>query len=102
MKKVLSLLFAACVVFTLCSCGQQAETETVPEFTLDVGDVDYKGAEFVFAQRNAEHSTGDEYFGYVINTEFSDLAIKRIKEVEDKLAEVREAIAKRAKEDEER
>ncbi|MBR5720996.1 MAG: hypothetical protein IKX78_00770, partial [Clostridia bacterium] len=85
MRKILSLLFTVCIVFTLCSCGQQAESETVPEFTLDLGDVDYKGAEFVFAQRNAEHSTGEDYFGYVVNTEFSDLAIKRIKEVEDKL-----------------
>ncbi|MBQ6052668.1 MAG: extracellular solute-binding protein [Clostridia bacterium] len=85
MRKILSVLFVICIVFTLCSCGQQAESETVPEYDLDIGEVDYKGAEFVFAQRNEEHSTGDEYFGYVVNTEFSDLAVRRIKEVEEKL-----------------
>lgn len=85
MRKILSVLFVICIVFTLCSCGQQAESETVPEFDIDIGEVDFKGAEFVFAQRNEEHSTGDEYFGYVVNTEFSDLAVRRIKEVEEKL-----------------
>ncbi|MBQ6172153.1 MAG: hypothetical protein IJK34_05910 [Clostridia bacterium] len=83
MKKAVSLFILVFMIFSLCSC-QQTEPETVPEYSDDVGEVDYKGAEFVFALRNEEHSTGEEYLGYVVNTEFSDLAIKRKKEVESK------------------
>ena len=77
MKKAVSLFILVFMIFSLCSC-QQTEPETVPEYSDDVGEVDYKGAEFVFALRNEEHSTGEEYLGYVVNTEFSDLAIKRV------------------------
>jgi hypothetical protein len=40
------------------------------------------GAEFSIAHRNGTYSTGEEYFGYVVNTEFADLALERIREVE--------------------
>ncbi len=83
MKKVISLLFTVCIVFSLCCCSQQAE-EAVPSYETDLGDIDYQGQEFVFVQRNGEHSTGEEYFGYVVNTAFADLALERVREVENK------------------
>ena len=84
MRKIISLMIAAIMVFALCSCGQTAEDETIPEYELEAGSIDFRGAEFSFAQRNEEHSTGEDYFGYVVNTEFADLAMRRIKEVESK------------------
>ncbi len=83
MKKVVSLLLLVFIAFSFCSC-ENTEPETIPEYTMEIDGIDYRGAEFVFAQRNEEHSTGEEYFGYVVNTEFADLAARRIKEVEDK------------------
>ncbi len=84
MKRILSFIFVISVVFSLCSCAEGTENEIVPEFSTVVDGIEYGGAEFVFAQRNEEHSTGDEYLGYVVNTAFADLAISRIKEVEKK------------------
>ena len=83
MKKIISIVIVLLVVFTLCSCGQQAEQEIIPDYSTEITGIDYRGAEFVFVQRNEEHSTGEEYFGYVVNTEFADLAARRLKDVED-------------------
>ena len=71
------------MVFAFCSCGQQDEKETAPEFSADIGEIDFMGAEFVFMQNNAEHTTGEQYFGYIVDTEFADLAMKRVREVEE-------------------
>ena len=67
-----------------CACGEQAEPEIVPDYSTDLGEIDFMGSDFVFLQRNQEHSTGENYFGYVTETEFADLALERVKEVEAK------------------
>jgi hypothetical protein len=65
-------------------CSQQSEQEVIPDYSGDLGDTDFMGEDFLFMHNNAEHSTGEEYFGYIIDTEFADLALQRIKETEDK------------------
>lgn len=82
-KRFLSLLLLCCTVFSLCSCGQ-AEPEVVPEYTTELGSIDFMGAEFVFKQNNTYNSTEGGYLGYVYNTEFADLAKERIDEVQNK------------------
>ena len=83
MKKYLSLALLLCMIFAVCSCAQQSETETAPEFSLDLGVTDLMGEDFLLMHNNAEHSSGEEYLGYVVDTEFADLALQRIREVEN-------------------
>ncbi|MBE6896703.1 MAG: hypothetical protein E7477_06335, partial [Ruminococcaceae bacterium] len=82
-KKILSLILLSCMVFSICACAQE-EPEVVPDYTTELDSVDFMGADFIFLQRNDEHSSGENYFGYVSETEFADLALKRVEEVEDK------------------
>ena len=84
MKKALALAFVICMVFSFCSCAQETE-EVVPDYVIDSSENDYLGASFTFVQRNEEHSSGEEYCGYVVNTEFADLALQRMKDVEKEL-----------------
>lgn len=84
MKKMLSFVLLLCMVFSVCSCSQQSEGEMTPEYNEELGDTDFMGEEFLFMHNNEEHSTGEEYFGYIVNTEFADLALKRVREVEEK------------------
>ncbi len=82
-KRIISLAILLCMILSFCACGQ-SEPEVIPDYTTDIGEVDFMGADFIFLQRNEEHSTGDNYFGYVTETEFADLALQRVKEVEEK------------------
>ncbi len=84
MKKLFSALLLFCMIFSVCSCSQQSEDEITPDFNDDLGETDFMGESFLFMHNNAEHSTGEEYFGYIVDTEFADLALQRIKEVEKK------------------
>lgn len=82
MKKYAAIAVLICLVFTFCSCAQQERPEEAPEYSSS-GDIDFMGEEFCFVQSNAEHSSGEEFCGYVVDTEFADLALKRIREVEN-------------------
>ena len=81
-KRIFSLLLLACMIFSFSACAQAPEEEIIPDYSSEIGEIDFMGAEFKFMQQNEEHTTGEDYFGYVANTEFADLALQRVKEVE--------------------
>lgn len=83
-KRLFSLIILFCMILSFASCGAQAEPEIVPDYTTELDEIDFMDADFIFMQKNDEHSTGENYFGYVIETEFADLAMQRVKEVEEK------------------
>ena len=83
MKRIFSFALLTLFSFLFCiSCAGSEVDEVVPEYSFEITEIDYGGADFCFAQRNATYSTGEEYFGFVVETEFADLAMKRINEVE--------------------
>ena len=83
MKRIFSFALLTLFSFLFCiSCAGSEVDEVVPEYTVEITEIEYGGADFCFAQRNATYSTGEEYFGFVVETEFADLAMKRINEVE--------------------
>ena len=84
-KRIISFILLTFMTLSFfCACGEQAEPEIVPDYSTDLGEITFMGTDFIFMQSNGEHSTGEDYFGYVIDTEFADLAMERVKEVESK------------------
>ncbi|MBQ4628960.1 MAG: hypothetical protein IJB44_07765 [Clostridia bacterium] len=81
MKSFVSVLLLLCIMMSFVACAGTAEEEIVPDYSTDLGEVTFMGVDFKFMQKNDEHSTGEDYFGYVVNTEFADLALQRVKEV---------------------
>jgi hypothetical protein len=81
-KRIFSAILLILMSASICSCGEQAEPEIIPDYTIEIGEIDFMGAEFNFMQQNEEHSTGEDYFGYVAETEFADLAMQRVRDIE--------------------
>ena len=81
MKSFVSVLLLLCIMMSFVACAGTAEEEIVPDYSTDLEEITFMGADFKFMQKNDEHSTGEDYFGYVVNTEFADLALQRVKEV---------------------
>ena len=83
MKRLFSAIILFGMILSFCACGQVDE-EIVPDYITSIEEIDFMGVDFLFAQNNSHNSTGDGYMGYLIDTEFSDLAKERIEEVEKK------------------
>ncbi|MBO5299085.1 MAG: hypothetical protein J6B51_03295, partial [Clostridia bacterium] len=85
MKKVIAILL--CIVFTLTimSCAV-SEEEIAPEYDSTVsGNIDLLGKTFVYGMVASYFFEGsDSTLGYINNTEFADLAAKRLNDVEQK------------------
>ena len=73
MKRMVSFILLACLLFTVCACSQAPE-EVVPEYSSQLGEVDFMGEEFIFLINNSGYSIGEQYLGYLYDTEFADLA----------------------------
>ncbi|MBE6896213.1 MAG: extracellular solute-binding protein [Ruminococcaceae bacterium] len=83
MKRLFSAIILFGMILSFCACGQVDE-EIVPDYITSIEEIDFMGVDFLFAQNNSHNSTGDGYMGYLIDTEFADLAKERIEEVEKK------------------
>ncbi|MBQ4628955.1 MAG: hypothetical protein IJB44_07740 [Clostridia bacterium] len=82
--RTISFFLLISMMMSFAACATQKEEEIVPEYESELGEITFMGTDFIFMQSNGEHSTGEDYFGYVIDTEFADLAMERVKEVESK------------------
>lgn len=85
MKKILrtiSIFLLISMMTSFAACATLKEEEIAPEYSSELSETDFMGANFSFFLNNSHQSTGEDYLGYLINTEFSDLAKERINEVE--------------------
>jgi len=83
MKRMISFILLACLLFSVCACSQDTE-EIIPEYSSKIDKVDFMGEEFVFLTNNSGYSVGEQYLGYLYDTEFADLAKERVEEVSKK------------------
>ncbi len=79
--------FLLCVVMILlvaCSAGQS--DEVIPEYSSSItGDLDLSGKNFVFGMVKDYFFEGkDSVLTFIYNTEFGDLALQRLRDVENK------------------
>ena len=79
--------FLLCMVMVLlvaCSAGQI--DEVIPEYSSSItGDLDLNGKNFVFGMVKDYFFEGkDSVLTYIYNTEFGDLALQRLRDVENK------------------
>ena len=81
-----SVAFVLCLLFILISVSCAAEKEEVaPEFNSDIRDIDFNNRTFVFGMvRDYFFEGKDSVLTFIYNTPFADLALQRIKEVENK------------------
>ncbi len=85
MKKYIAALLCFVMFFTLVSCSSQSET--VPEYETGMSDeiVDLKGTKIIVGMAKADVSEdGHPTLTYIDNTELGDLAIQRVKDVQNK------------------
>jgi len=85
MKKVIAILLCLVFTLTIMSCAV-SEEEIVPEYDSTVsGNIDLLGKTFVYGMVQDYFFEGaDSTLGYINNTEFADLAAKRLNDVETK------------------
>jgi len=85
MKKIIAIF--VCFVFSfLCVSCMTNEEEIIPEYSSAFsGEVDLDGKNFVYGMEQSYFFEGaDSTLGYINNTEFADLAAKRLNDVENK------------------
>lgn len=84
MKKIISLFLCFVFTFILFSCS--SEEELVPEYSSEIsGEIDLNGKNFIYGMVASYFFEGsDSTLGYINNTEFADLAAKRLNDVEQK------------------
>ncbi|MBE6897081.1 MAG: hypothetical protein E7477_08310 [Ruminococcaceae bacterium] len=96
MKRIISVFL--CFVFTFLFVSCAPSEEIIPEYSSDVsGDIDLGGKVFKMGTVNDalivfQSSDEGSTLGYINNTEFADLALKRINEVESKYNMVFEVV----------
>jgi len=84
--KVLATFLLLALVVTACA---QAETDEIfdVEYDTESGNLDFNGLELVY-RSNLDSGNGvdasENYLGYTINTQFSDLAMQRVRDLESK------------------
>lgn len=78
MKRILSAVIVILLVFALCSCGGQPESEAVPEYQLDAETENFAGMEISF------FGDTDLFFRYEAHSPAYDALVKRIREVESR------------------
>lgn len=86
MRKILSMLLCAVMLFTCISCASQAP-EIVPEYDAGISEdsIDLKGQTLIMGMVNDYFFEGaDSVLTYITNTELGDLAAQRLKDVENK------------------
>ena len=72
MKRILSAVIVILLVFALCSCGGQPESEAVPEYQLDAETENFAGMEISF------FGDTDLFFRYEAHSPAYDALVKRI------------------------
>ena len=83
MKKAISALICIIFVFLTVSCA--APEEIVPEYIAAVGEIDLDGRTMTMALVPDYFFEGDNStLGYINDTDFGDLAVQRLKDVEEK------------------
>ena len=80
--RTIAIFLLICMMMSFAACATLKEEEIAPEYSSELSETDFMGANFSFFLNNSHQSTGEDYLGYLINTEFSDLAKERINEVE--------------------
>ena len=86
MRKILSAILCAMMLFTCISCAAQAP-EIVPEYDAGISEdsIDLKGQTLIMGMVKDYFFEGeDSTLSYTNNTELGDLAAQRLKDVEDK------------------
>ena len=85
-QKIIPVLFCAVFVFVCVSCSTGNPEEIVPEYINDIpGEIDLNGKTYVFGMVKDYFFEGkDSVLTYIYNTQFGDLALKRLREVENK------------------
>ena len=83
MRRLLSSILCAMMLFTCISCA--AAPEIVPEYDASVSEdgIDLKGMTIVIGM-STEHEGQGQNLGYTPGTDFGDLASERVKDIENR------------------
>jgi ABC-type glycerol-3-phosphate transport system substrate-binding protein len=85
MKRIIALLLCFIIVFSFVSCSDSEEVVPDYESEISADEINLRGQKFVMGMVKDYFFEGaDSTLTFISNTEFGDLAAKRIKEVEDK------------------
>ena len=84
--RLLSLILCSVLMFLAVSCSAGQGEEIIPEYSTGInGDLDLNGKQFVFGMVKDYFFEGkDSVLTYIYNTEFGDLALQRLRDVEKK------------------
>ena len=84
--RLLSLILCSVLMFLAVSCSAGQGEEIIPEYSMGInGDLDLNGKQFVFGMVKDYFFEGkDSVLTYIYNTEFGDLALQRLRDVEKK------------------
>ena len=83
MRKILSMLISIIFIFSAVSCA--STEEIVPEYIASVGEIDLGGRTMTMALVPDYFFEGDNStLGYINDTDFGDLAVQRLQDVENK------------------
>lgn len=86
MRKILSMLLCATIIFTCVSCAAK-DPEIVPEYDSSIAEdgVNFNGRTFIYGMVKDYMFEGeDSTLTYINGTDLGDLAVKRLKDIEDK------------------